>query len=140
MNKLIIYGILILTYLALSKSLSPTEYGIQYVNKKDDLAEIIPGKPVSTILIDIHSTGFIIKTYYQKFKIIYGFQSYEEIIVRTSSKFSESLKPYMGMSIFRRYRDGKTSFTPLPPGSVFIGDKNFGTWARSKTYGKIWKS
>ena len=74
MNKLIIYGILILTYLALSKSLSPTEYGIQYVNKKDDLAEIIPGKPVSTILIDIHSTGFIIKTYYQKFKIIYGFQ------------------------------------------------------------------
>ena len=70
MNKLILYGILLLVYLGLSKSLSPGEYGIRYINKKEDLIDLIPGQPVSAILADMHSTGFLIKTYYQKYKIV----------------------------------------------------------------------
>ncbi len=139
MNKLILYGILLLVYLGLSKSLSPGEYGIRYINKKEDLIDLIPGQPVSAILADMHSTGFLIKTYYQKYKIVYGFQSYEELIVRTSSKFSDSLRPYLGMSVFRRHADtGEVSYTPLPPGSIFIGDRNYGNWKVLKNGNKTW--
>ena len=66
MNKFILYGILLLVYLGLSKSLSPTEFGVKYINNDEALAEIINGAPVSVILTDIHSTGFLIKTFYHK--------------------------------------------------------------------------
>jgi hypothetical protein len=140
MNKLIIYGILLLTYLGLSKSLSPNEFGIKYVNNNESLAELIPGSPVSVILTDIHSTGFIIKTYYHKYKVVFGFQSYEELIVRTSRIFTEKNKEFLGMSVFRRYKiDQRESFIPLPPGSIFIGDKNFGNWDYKDSNNKEWK-
>lgn len=140
MNKLILYGILLLTYLGLSKSLSPTEFGIKYINNNQGLSNLISGSPVSVILTDIHSTGFIIKTYYHKYKVVYGFQSYEELIVRTSRQFADEKKPYLGMSIFRRYKiDQKESFTPLPPGSIFIGDKNFGNWVKKSSGKRVWQ-
>ena len=129
MNKLIIYVILLILYLGLSKSLSPSEFGIKYVNSQKSLALSIPGAPVSVILTDIHSTGFIIKTYYHKYKVVYGFQSFEELIIRTSRKYMEENLPYLGMSVFRRFKlENKEDFTPLPPGSVFVGDYNFGNW------------
>lgn len=140
MNKFIVYGIILLTYLGLSKSLSPSEFGIKYINTTQGLSELIPGAPVSVILTDIHSTGFLIKTYYHKYKVVYGFQSYEELIVRTSRGYTEKQKEFLGMSIFRRYKtDNKEDITPLPPGSIFIGDKNFGRWEKTSTTNKVWK-
>ncbi len=139
MNKLITYGILLILYLGLSKSLSPSEFGIKYVNSKESLSKNIPGSPVSVILTDIHSTGFIIKTYYHKYKVVYGFQSFEELIIRTPRKFMEESKPFLGMSVFRRFKNnGKEDFTPLPPGSIFIGDINFGNWVDING-SKTWK-
>lgn len=139
MNKFILYGILILIYLGLSKSFSPSEYGIGYVNNNDTLKTFVNGSPVSIILTDIHQTGFLIKTHYHKYKIVYGFQSYEELIVRTSKLFSDQQKNYLGMSVFRRDREGFESTTPLPPGSVFIGDTNLGKWVKHPSGEKRWK-
>ncbi|MBC75699.1 MAG: hypothetical protein CME64_06765 [Halobacteriovoraceae bacterium] len=137
LNKIIIYSLLLLTYLGLSKSLSPSEFGISYVFNEESLSSLIKGAPVSVILVDTHSTGFIIKTYYQKYKVVYGFQTYEELIVRTSRAFTQKNKDYIGMSIFRRSEDLNESFTPLPPGSVFIGNRDFGRW-RNTSKGKVW--
>lgn len=140
MNKFIIYGLLILAYLTLSKGFSPNEFGVKYIKNNEDLVKLIPGAPVSLILTDIHSTGLLIKTYYHKYKIIYGFQSYEELIVRTSRNFTEENKPFLGMSTFRRYKENnKENFTPMPPGSVFIGNKNFGNWVRQGKDSQKWK-
>ncbi|MCO4753123.1 MAG: hypothetical protein KC478_01505 [Bacteriovoracaceae bacterium] len=137
LNKLIIYCLLLLAYLGLSKSLSPSEFGISYVFNEESLSSLIRGAPVSVILVDTHSTGFIIKTYYQKYKVVYGFQTYEEIIVRTSRAFTTKHEKFIGMSIFRRSEDLNESFTPLPPGSVFIGNRDFGRW-RNTQKGKVW--
>ena len=62
MNKFIGYGILLLIYLGLSKSLSPSELGISYINSKESLSKLINGAPSTVILTDIHSIGFLIKT------------------------------------------------------------------------------
>lgn len=132
MNKIILYCLTLLLYLVLSKSLSPFEYGISYVNEEKQLASLIKGRPVAAILIDHQSTGFAIKTYYLKFKVIYGFESYEELVIRSSNKFLKKYSPYLGLSVFRRYRDGKESFVPQIPGSLFIGDTNYGRWVRKK--------
>ena len=119
MNKIIVYCVLLLFYLGLSKSLSPSEYGINYINSNEALSRLVPGAPVSVILTDIHSTGFLIKTYYHKYKIVYGFQSFEELIVRTSRNYSINNQSHLGLSIFRRYREDELEdFTPLPPGSI----------------------
>ncbi len=148
MNKFLLYGLLLLIYLGLSKSLSPNEFGIKYINSNKALSELIPGTTISVILTDIHSTGFIIKTYYHKYKIIYGFQSYEEVITRTSRGFMLKNKPFLGMSVFRRYKekvhsirnDNETeNFTPLPPGSIFVGNKNFGSWIKKNQTTKVWQ-
>lgn len=140
MNKFVLYGILLLSYLTLSKSFSPNEFGIKYVKTNEDLIDLVPGAPVTMILTDIHSTGFIIKTYYHKYKVIYGFQSYEELIVRTSQKFSQKNKNFVGMSVFRRYKENNlVDFTPLPPGSIFIGNKSFGSWIKNGRSQKKWK-
>lgn len=137
-SKLVVYLLLLLTYLGLSKSLSPSEFGVDYVFNKESLAKLIGAGPASVILTDIHSTGFIIKTYYHKYKVVYGFQSYEEVIVRTSSSFSEKHKEHIGMAILRRYKDDKVDDTPLPPGSLFIGDRNFGSWKKNRNGDKVW--
>jgi len=138
MNKLIIYIVLVLVYLGLSKSLSPSEFGVNYVFNQESLSKLIGAGPASVILTDTHSTGFIIKTYYHKYKVVYGFQSYEEIIVRTSSQFSTKHKNHIGLSIFRRFEDNKIDITPLPPGSIFIGDRNFGSWKKNRLGSKTW--
>ena len=139
MNKFILYGLLLLIYLGLSKTFSPSEYGISYINSDDSLSALIAGVPVSVLLVDIHHTGFLIKTYYHKYKVIYGYQSYEELIVRTSKIYSDQKKPYLGMAVFRRDRDGIENHTPLPPGSVFIGDKNLGKWITHPSGEKRWR-
>jgi hypothetical protein len=138
MSKLVIYLLLLLVYLGLSKSLSPSEYGVNYVFNKESLSKLIGAGPASVILTDIHSTGFIIKTYYHKYKVVYGFQSYEEIIVRTSGTFSKKHLNHIGLSILRRYKDDKIDDTPLPPGSLFIGDRNFGSWKKNRNGDKVW--
>jgi len=139
MNKFIGYGILLLIYLGLSKSLSPSEFGISYISQKEGLSKLVTGIPVSVILTDIHSIGFIIKTYYHKYKVIHGQQAFEEVIVRTSRLYSDQIKPYLGMSVFRRFRDGTENYTPLPPGSIFIGDKSFGNWINHESGEKVWR-
>jgi hypothetical protein len=120
--------------------LSPNEYGINYIHNNESLSRLVPGAPVSVLLTDIHSTGFLIKTYYHKYKIIYGFQSFEELIVRTSRAFSKKNAKNIGLSVFRRYRENdRENFTALPPGSIFIGDKNFGNWVLDNSGDKLWK-
>lgn len=139
-NKIILYVILIFLYLGLSKSLSPSELGISYVNNQESLAELVRGAPLSVILTDTHSTGFIIKTYYHKYRIVYGFQTYEELIVRVSRSFMAEHLKSIGMSIMRRDSDNNNNFTVLPPGSVFIGDRSFGNWQYDKnSKQKSWK-
>lgn len=139
-NKIIIYVCLIFLYLGLSKSLSPSELGISYVTNEESLSELIRGAPLSVILTDTHATGFIIKTHYHKYRVVYGFQTYEELIVRVSRNFMLQHQEHIGLSIMHRNSENIADFTPLPPGSVFIGDRSFGNWQYNKsTKMKEWR-
>ncbi|MBD66445.1 MAG: hypothetical protein CME62_14635 [Halobacteriovoraceae bacterium] len=138
MNRIIVYGLILLAYLILSKSLSPFEFGISYVKDQNELSKLIKGAPVTAILTDVHTTGFAIKTYYLKFKIVYGFESYEELVIRSSSAFSEKLSPFLGLSVFSRTKSGEESMVPLIPGSIFVGDKTYGSW-KNQGDKKLWR-
>ena len=66
------------------------------------------------------------KTYLQKFLIVEGFEDSSEVTVRTSKDFFEEEKKYVGLSILRRgEQQEKTSFTPMPPGVLFMGDPSY---------------
>lgn len=139
MNKIALYILLVISYLGLAKSFSPTELGVSYIANKEDLSLLANDAPVSVILTDMHSTGFIIKTYYHKYRIVYGFKTLDEIVVRASKKITQESKDFIGMSVFRRNgRDLVDNFTPLPPGSIFVGDPAFGRWKMTNSGKKRW--
>lgn len=138
MYKVFLYTILVIVYLGLAKALSPSELGVQYLQNERGFSKLVKGNQATVILIDTHATGFLIKTYYQKFRIISGYESVEEMIVRTSREFAKKNMPNIGMSIYRK-SDTMEEFLPLPPGSLYVGNREFGDWKTKKSGETYWK-
>ncbi len=138
MQKFFLYFTLMIAYLGLSKALSPTELGMDYVPNEKGLTRIIPGQSVTVILTDMHATGFLIKTYYQKYRLVYGFQGTEELIVRTSRDYAMKNKSNIGMSIFRRH-EGVEETSAMPPGVNYIGNRGFGEWRPDRKGIERWR-
>lgn len=118
---------LVILYLGLAKTLSPSEMGISYIQNEKSFSKITDKPYVTFILIDTHVTGFLIKTYYQKYRMISGYEEVEDLILRSSKEFTEKNLDNMGLSIYRRMH-GQEEFLPLPPGSLYIDDPEFGQW------------
>jgi hypothetical protein len=131
MYKFFLYTMLIIIYLGLAKTLSPSELGVQYLQNEKGFSKLIKSKMTTVILIDTHATGFLIKTYYQKYRVIRGYDEVEELIVRTSKEFARRNLSHIGLSIYRRL-DEKEEYLPLPPGSLYIDRLEFGEWRTNK--------
>jgi hypothetical protein len=138
MYKFFLYTILIILYLGLAKALSPSEHGVQYLQNERGFSSLIKGNQSTVILMDTHATGFLIKTYYQKFRVISGYDSVEELIVRTSKEFAKKNLNHIGLSLYRK-SDQSEEFLPLPPGSLYLGNREFGDWKTNKKGATYWK-
>lgn len=138
MKRIFAYCMLIIVYLGLAKALSPTELGMFYVPNEKGLSKAIPGNSVTVILTDMHATGFLIKTYYQKYRLVYGFQGAEEMIVRTSRDFAKKSRNHVGLSIFRRF-DGHEETLPMPPGGHLVGRREYGEWWEDSNHKIRWR-
>lgn len=138
MNKVIIYILLLVSYLSLNRAIAPDNLGLEYIRSSKDLEKLIKHYPATAILERIMTKGYIIKTYYQKYKIVYAHRSPRDIIVRTRRRFAESSKPYVGMSLFSIDEDKKISTLAMPPGTIFLNNEKFGQWYfKSSQY--FWK-
>lgn len=129
---------LTIIYLGLAKTLSPSEIGINYVQNEKALSKLIKASDATAILIDTHATGFLIKTYYQKYRIISADEIIEDLIVRTSKEFAKKNLDHIGLSLYRRTEVGD-EFLPLPPGSNYIGNRQFGEWKKNKKGRVVWR-
>lgn len=138
MNKISLYILLILIFLGISKSFSPSEKRTIHLENEKVYVNIFKESPTTMILLESFSVGFIIKTYYQRYKIVHAFKSPEEIIIRTSRKFWEKNLKNHGMSLFRRDERNIAYTTPMPPGAIFIGDPAYGTWELTDYGAKAW--
>lgn len=140
MNKISLYVLLILVYLGISKSFSPSEKKTPFLVNEKVFTNYFKGDPLSIILLDSFSTGLMIKTYHHRYKLVYAFAQPEEIIVRTSRQFWQKNLGNHGNSLFRRNeRAGVVSTIPMPPGALYIGDPSYGTWVPTDYGSKIWK-
>jgi hypothetical protein len=137
MYKFFLYSMLIIIYLGLAKALSPSEIGVHYLQNERGFSKLIQAPMATVILVDTHATGFLIKTYYQKYRVISGYENVEELIVRTSKEFARKNLPHIGLSIYRR-TDNKEEFVPAPPGSLYLGNNEFGEWKRAKNDERVW--
>lgn len=135
MYKFFLYCMLVIIYLGLAKALSPSEIGVHYLQNERGFSKLIKDPMATVILVDTHATGFLIKTYYQKYRVITGYDSVEEMIVRTSKEFAKKNLQHIGLSIYRR-TDEKEEFLPLPPGSLYLNNREFGEWRKLKN-GKV---
>lgn len=140
MNKFSAYILLVLVFLGLSKSFSPSEQRVPYIENEHVYSTYFQGAPLEIILIDYFKAGFILKTYFHRYKIVHGFKNPDYITVRVSKKFWMKNRDHIGMSLFRRREmDNVESILPLPPGSLFFGDPSFGYWEDKKQNNtKIW--
>ncbi len=138
MYKFFLYIMLTILYLGLAKTLSPSEHGVQYLQNERGFSQLIKGNQSTVILIDTHATGFLIKTYYQKYRIISGYESVDEMIVRTSKEFARKNLRHIGLSLYRK-SDQAEEFLPLPPGSLYLGNRQFGDWKTNKNGETRWK-
>lgn len=131
MYKFFLYSMLIILYLGLAKALSPSEIGVHYLQNERGFSKLVKAPLATVILMDTHATGFLIKTYYQKYRVISGYDTVEELIVRTSREFAKKNLSHIGLSVYRR-SDDKEEFVPLPPGSLYVGNREFGEWRTNK--------
>ncbi len=140
MNKISLYILLILIFLGLSKSFSPSEHQTPYLANERVFPHFFGGAPITVILVDSIESGLLIKTYFQRLKIVHGFSQPEYITIRTSQSFWRKNLENIGMSLFRRKEiDGLGDTTPAPPGSLFLGDPSYGTWAFEASGNQIWQ-
>ncbi len=137
MYKFFLYAMLIIIYLGLAKALSPSEIGIHYLQNERGFSKLIKGDLATVILVDTHATGFLIKTYYQKYRVISGYDTVEELIVRTSKEFAQKNLKHIGLSLYRK-TDVSEEFLPLPPGSIYMGNREFGDWSKNKKGESRW--
>ena len=139
MSKVSIYLLLIFLYLGISKSLNPSRNTTLFIKDKYALADSFRSRPLSVMVIDVKEVGLFMKTYLQKFLLIEGFEDSTEVIVQTPKKFFEENKNYIGLSILRRSELSEfPSFTPMPPGILFMGDPSYGYWKISSSGDKKW--
>lgn len=143
MYKFFLYFVLTISYLGLAKALSPTEVGVQYLQNEKGFHKLLKGNSVSVILVDTHSTGFLIKTYYQKYRVITDYDNIEEMIVRTSREFAKKNMKNIGLSLYRKL-ENKEETLPVPPGSYYVGNPEYGGWRHSQKTGTtrwvFWKA
>ncbi len=138
MYKFFLYLTLVFIYFGLAKTLSPSELGIQYLQNEKSFSKVIKKTNVTAILIDTHETGFFMKTYYLKFRVYSGYDNLEDIIVRTSKEFAHKNSKYIGLSLYRKSEE-KEEFLPLPPGSLYIGNNEYGEWKVAEDGSLSWK-
>jgi hypothetical protein len=139
MNTISLYILLILIFLGLSKSFSPSEHKTPFIEDERYISSIFSGAPISVTLTESFQTGFLIKTYFQRYKVVHGFKHPEVIIVRASKRFWENNLKNKGMSLFRRNdREGTESIIPMPPGFLYLGNPAYGRWKQSNSGLKEW--
>lgn len=138
MYKFFLYTMLTIFYLGLAKTLSPSELGVHYLQNERGFSKLVKAPLATVILVDTHATGFLIKTYYQKYRVISGYDTVEDLIVRTSKEFAKKNLPNIGLSVYRK-TDEKEEFLPLPPGTLYIGSREFGEWKPNKAGVVKWR-
>jgi len=140
MNTISLYILLMLVFLGLSKSFSPSEHKTPHIEDERYISSIFSGAPISVTLTESFQTGFLIKTYFQRYQVVHGFKHAETVIVRASKKFWEKNLKNKGMSLFRRSdREGSESFIPMPPGFIFLGNPAYGHWEQANSGYKEWR-
>ena len=125
--------------MGLSRTLTTTEKGTLTITSANMLASKFKEGPLSIILLRNYNTGFLIKSYYQIYKVVYGFKTPQIVVTRSNSDFNKLHEKNIGMSILRRNeKEESISFVPMPPGSLYIGNLAFGNWRLANSGQKVW--
>lgn len=140
MNKISLYIFLILIFLGLSKSFSPSVIKTYHMKDVNVFADDLKEENFSIFLLDTLRTGFMIKTYFLKLKIIHGFKPAEYYTVRTTKKLFYHYKTYLGMSLYRIGEKSQSqNSTPMPPGTLFVGNPAYGHWKNHDSGQRFWQ-
>lgn len=138
MNQLAIYILFVFIYLGVSRVVTPSSQVSQYVHNELNYSAIFSGAPVAVILEDAYRMGFVIKSNVHRYRVVRVFEGSKIVTVHVSSSYFQETLGYIGLSLFRRNGKGMENTTPLPPGSLFVGDLAYGSWDIDRDGIKRW--
>lgn len=141
MNSISLYFLLMLVYLGLSRSLGMTLDNDAYIKSGTDLALCIDATPMNIILIDMEVSGVFFKSYFHKYRVVFGNGDFKDYWFKVSWVFYQQNSLHLGLSLFRRYqKDLAQEAFPMMPVAFFLGDLTYGSWLSiPKSDKKIWK-
>ena len=101
----------------------------------------------TVILNDYRQEGNFFSTYYQQYKVVVGEGSGDDLTFREEvrdfvpvpQRLYERLEPYLGMAILSKTADGTLTDTPFPPGYQYVGNPQYGSWARDQDGNEFWQ-
>ena len=138
MKKALLYVTFFLAFLVVSVQCAPGSGVKKYIVDKSSYSKVLSGGPLSAILQDVYRLGFIVKSNIHRYQVVRAFGPSEVITLRVSRKYFKQTLGFIGLSLFRRKSKQQEETTPLPPGSLFVGDLSYGHWARQSDGTKSW--
>jgi hypothetical protein len=137
------YTLVILAYLGLAKPLNEQNRSLPFLHSIEQLQYIIPESPITIVLEDSFTTGFFIKTYYHRYRIIRTFRYHEHLTAKVSKDLWKSYRDFIGLAIYNRLEIlDPPNLAPVPPGIHFINQPAYGYWkihATEEKTEKVWE-
>lgn len=140
MNRFGIYILFVLLFLVLYSSIYPQQKKLIIIENENDYQKLLeeislprennlpPRALYSVILADINKTGFALKNYFHRYKIVSPDYPDKDIMIQTNRSFYIQTRDLLGMSLANIFSDRTINTTPTLPGAFFIGDKTLGHW------------
>ena len=89
-------------------------------------------------LDDMEEKGTFSKSYYHKYLISQGEQTYTTDWLEVPQDYYQKNENYLGMTLLSK-KDGKYDTSVGPPGYNFVGDEKYGTWQRDSSGNSFWE-
>lgn len=109
------------------------------ISPLDDLkAQLKTAGEYSIILEDMREEGTFLPTYYHKYKVLQGTQTWSTDLRQVSEDFYRKNENFLGMTLASK-TEGEESTTPHPAGYNYVGNEKYGQWRNDNRGSSVWE-
>jgi hypothetical protein len=101
-------------------------------------AELASVPEYAVLLEDMREEGTFFPTYYHRYKVVQGDQSWTTDWLRVPESFYRAHENFLGMTLASKTPDGENT-TPHPPGYDYVGNPQYGQWQTDSSGRSFWE-
>ncbi len=101
-------------------------------------AQLASAPEYSIVLEDMKEEGVFFPTYYHKYRVVQGDQTWTTDWLEVSESVYRNHENFLGMTLASKGPDGETT-TPHPPGYDYVGNPKYGQWRTDSSGRSFWE-